>query len=219
MKKINLITSIFLSAFISLNCYAQNETIVNILGISTYNLLPESIIVELIFEENGRSCGPNTNFETLGEQVAFFFEEYKNAGLGPKSKYEEIERIKDYAKVYKMATYSFMVKDEKTAKEIYELGRYSFAEKIIFYYKYPVGDHLTDIEGTQRALENAGSKVSVLMKAINKKSVELISTNDDVQKGSWNYSKMDKEGKVKIGKYTQKEIIKQYRVQATYRIR
>lgn len=178
--------------FLSLGVSAQEIT-VEVMGKSTVKLSPRHIIVELTFEENGRSCGPNTNFESIGEQVAFFFDELNKAGLNSKYTFKEVDEIQYYSNQYKRSIYAFMVNDDDVAKQIYDIGKFSFAERINFYIEYPNFSVADDLKAANDALENAKEKANILMKALGKKNVELIAIDDNTSriKGGIYYDSMN----------------------------
>ena len=218
MKNLKLIIAFIYLPLTGINIYSQDQIIIDIIGESTSITLPENIIIEISFEENGRTCGPNTDFETVGEQVAFFFNEFNNQNFGSKVKFEETIALKDYANMFKKTTYSFTVKDEKTAFEIFELARYSFAEKFAFYYQYPISDNKAEIDAAHQAFENAQSQAMSIKNALNKKSVELISIDDQLGWKQLFYVSKDSKGRIKSKGSSRKELKKTYQLRLTYRL-
>ena len=217
MKNLQSVSILFLLGILSLNGFGQDDGIIEVMGETKVKVLPDSLIVELFFEENGRTCGPNTNFETVGEQAAFFFNELKNADVEYKANYKELDRLEDYINGYQKLVYSFIVKDEEMAKKIYDIGVYSFAEKVNFFYKYPPYDEVDDMDVAIRALEDAQMKAEELMKKFGKSSIELIYI-DDYTSGSLGIRPYFSVDKAAINYNNKRAITMTYYLKVKYRL-
>jgi len=214
-----LIKTLFLvMVAIPISLLGQESQTIKVNGIYEWVDSPVKKTMEFDFAENGVTCGPNTEFETVEEQFSYFkFELLKDEQIA--NRITEVIRLKNYLR-QKRITYSFPYNSEEEAKVFYKKASEAFAENFLFYEYYNSLDLDKIKEFAGFAIDDAFIKAKALAKSNGYNNVELLSIDEGKnfqaiigQKNKSSYTKtlIKNELNKKVG-------TRRYRVSATFRM-
>ncbi|MEM9918702.1 MAG: SIMPL domain-containing protein [Bacteroidota bacterium] len=153
----------------------KSEEIV-ITGTYEWFELPVKKTLEFSFSENGKTCGPNAEFETIGEQFAYLkFELLKNNEMA--KKIEETFNIYQLQSSYPMQSYSYEYDSIEEAKLLYDMAKEAFAEKLKLYHHYKE-DKENLMEAKHQALKDAIQRAEHIANTLGYTKVELVSIDE-----------------------------------------
>jgi len=154
----------------------QKSEEIKVKGIYEWFEEPEKKTIEFSFSENGKTCGPNTDFETIGEQFAYLkFDLLKDNEMA--KKIEEVSDLSDLKSPYPKQRYSYEYNTIEEAKVLHDMADEAFAEKLKLYHHYKVESREEMLEAEYLAIQNAVERAEELAKKLGYKSVDLISIN------------------------------------------
>lgn len=139
--------------------------------------LPVKRTIEFHLVENGRTCGPNTQFETIDEQLAYLkFELLQNDLM--RSKIMEINHLNVLSSQYPRRIFSYQFDSIPEAKLFYEKAQEAFAESIDFwnYYSSPSIDD--ESKYLENCVKDAKQKAEVIANIEGYKNADIISIQD-----------------------------------------
>ena len=183
----NYLIKIVLSVFLGLGAislYGQviDSTIVMVTGVYNYEVEPTKLTMEFSLEENGRSCGPNSQFSSIDDQYYYLLDSIKN---NPKltQKITELDLIKNYSSQNPRRTYSFESDNLEDYKTLRKHAEYAFADGFQ-YFKHYEESKLEDQDAVAiKALEDAEEKIKEIVKSTKAKSYKLIAIDDNTDGG------------------------------------
>lgn len=156
----------------------QDSLIVDIRGVHSWLNEPISKSMEFSFVENGVTCGPNAEFESIDDQYYYFiYELLKDEELVKNIK--EMDYASNYYSTQPKKTYSYTYKSEEDMKLIYKLAEKAFAEDFKFYDHYKENDWTDEYDIAVAALINAQESAEALAKAQGYTTVEIVSIDDN----------------------------------------
>ena len=175
MKKVACILVFIIAS--SAGSYCQKSTIVKILGRASVNASPIVNRVEITFSENGVTCGPNTNYETVHDQFEHFKSKLSELGLYGVEFVEE-KKPQNIFQQNKTITYSAVLENSEKASIYYEAAGFAFADRVDFYGIYPEAEIEDNHTAALMALKDAKKRVEVIKKILGKKESKLLSIDD-----------------------------------------
>ncbi len=162
----------------SISAVSQDTISIQVEGKVSYEIPHEAIYLEINFSENGVSCGPNTQFETVYDQVDNFYSQVKNIGLT--TSFEEVNVFKNSISGKNKVTLKTKFTDIESAKKIQEAAAFAFADKVNYFYLYPEKKFEDEDEKAILALRDAKSKALKIKSVLNKEHIKLISIDDEI---------------------------------------
>lgn len=152
----------------------EKGIMVEVIGNYQHFLIPTKTTLEFSFEENGRTCGPNTQFETIDEQIAYFYYDLlKDEHIISQIKEEDI--LTNALKQYPTKTLSFETSDTTLFKLVYEKAKYAFATNFQFFNHYVPSQLANEVDGVGFALQDAMKKIDIIAKSKRLETIELVS--------------------------------------------
>jgi len=190
------------------------DSLVIVTGSHEWYEKPTKTILEFDFVENGTTCGPNAQFETIEEQFAYLkYDLLKNNQMA--QNIEETLSMKNFQSRNPKKTFSFEYRSREEAKLLMEKSKEAFAENYIFYGFFEKKKFEFYNQMAASALENAFEKAIKIAKQKGFNEVSLVSVED---KYRWQFNS-NYTGKVALNQnLTEKGILKKYGLIATFKM-
>jgi len=181
MNYLTRIPLLFLFILVVGNINAQKDSIISILGTYEYEVSPDYKTIEFSFVENGVTCGPNTEFETVDEQYSHFLYEIIN-DRSVTDRIKELEKTSDLFGNKVQKSYSFRYESEKELRQMYEWAKEGFAENFHYYSHYEEPSLESQDELAINAYNIALKRAKIRAKILGYKKVEPVAVNDYTSK-------------------------------------
>lgn len=195
---------------------AQVDSIIEVSGIYYYS--PKIVSKKLFFTfvENGTTCGPNAQFESLDEQYSYFLYDLVDDD-DIRSRIKHVDRFKNHFSSQPKRTYSFEYNDIEEVKKVYYWSIEGFAENHQFY-SIVEEDELADQDSYAiEALEDATKNARRIAELRGFENVELLSIDDNT--GTLIGIRADyRENKLVTNFLAQKAKERAYKIKASYRL-
>lgn len=157
---------------------AQKDSILTVLGMYTYIVEPVSEFMQFSFVENGVTCGPNAQFETIEEQYNFFvYEIIGNAEIS--KRITLVDKVENYFMTQPQRTYAFAYDSEDEMKQMYNWAKEGFAENFEYYKEYAKEELADQDKAAIEALKDAEKRAGQISKLLGYTEVELLSIDDN----------------------------------------
>ncbi len=175
---IKLTCTFLISIFLQNILIAQEEPVITIMGKSQLMIMPIAHSIEFSFVENGVTCGPNAQFESIDEQYSYFiYEIIKNDDVAARVKL--VDKIDNYYARQPTKTYSFEYTNMEEAKLMYKWAKEGFAEKIKYFSTYPKKRFEEEDQLAIEAYKNSRIEALSIAKLRGYSDVELVSIDDN----------------------------------------
>lgn len=174
----NYLVFLFFS-FVGSACFAQvgDSTHVLIQGIYQYDVKPYKMTMEFSLEENGVSCGPNSQFESIDDQYAYLMDSLQNYKTITQRIVEE-DNLRNLSNRNPKRTYSFESTDINEFKILKKHAEYAFASGFEYFYHYKRPKLEDQDEHATKALEDAENQVKILVKNTDATSYKIVAIDD-----------------------------------------
>ncbi len=163
---------------LNIGVQAQADNMITVTGRYDWKDMPVSHTMEFSFVENGVTCGPNAQFETLEEQYNFFIYEIIN-NTDVSDRIVLVDKMEDYFTKNSKRTYSFEYNSEEEMRAMYKWAKEGFAENFTYFSHFPEYDLEEQDNWAVKAFEEAKRKALNVARLRGYNDVELISINDN----------------------------------------
>lgn len=178
----NYSIKLFLITTICFVCHygvvGQVDSVIEVRG--TYYYSPKIVSNKLFFTfvENGVSCGPNAQFESLDEQYSYFLYDLVDDD-DIRSRIKQVDKLQNHFSSQPKRTYSFEYNDIEELKKVYYWSIEGFAENHRFY-SIREEDELADQDSYAiEALKDATAEAKRIAELRGFENVELLSIDDN----------------------------------------
>lgn len=170
---------LFLLSVASSFCFAQvsDSTHVLIQGIYHHEVKPFKMTMEFSLEENGVSCGPNSQFESIDDQYAYLIDSLQNYASITQRIVEE-DNLRNLSHRNPKRTYSFESTDINEFKILKKHAEYAFASGFEYFYHYKRPELKDQDQHAVKAFEDAENQVKQLVKNTDATGYKLIAIDD-----------------------------------------
>jgi len=159
-----------------------DSSIVRVTGVYNYEEQPIKMTMEFSLEENGTSCGPNSQFSSIDEQYSYLLDSLRYDSKIT-SRIKEIDRLANYSNSNPKRTYSFETENMEECKILRKHAEYAFARNFEYFHHYE-SSKLEDQDLIAiKALEDAEIKIKEIVKNTNTNSYKLIAIDDNTDSG------------------------------------
>lgn len=157
---------------------AQNGPVITIMGKYEFSEEPILHTMEFSFVENGITCGPNAQFESIDEQYSYFiYDIIKNDAIAARIKL--VDKIENYFTRQPIRTYSFAYNTMEEVKMMYKWAKEGFAEKFKYFTTYKLSSLEDQDKHAIGAYEIAREEALSIAKLRGYNDVKLISIDDN----------------------------------------
>lgn len=172
------IALIFLSFFANRSAaQLSDSTMVLVRGIYKYEVRPYKMTMEFSLEENGVSCGPNSQFESINDQFAYLLDSLQNH-KGITSRIKEVDDMSNFSNRNPKRTYSFESDDIEEFKILKKHAEYAFANNFSYFYHYDAPKLEDQDEFAIGAFNDAEVQIKAILKNAKGSSYKLIAIDD-----------------------------------------
>ncbi len=183
----NYLTKLILTTLLGLSTITLcgqviDSTIVLVTGVYNYEVQPTKLTMEFSLEENGRSCGPNSQFSSIDDQYYYLLDSIKNNSKLTE-KITELDLLKNYSSQNPRRTYSFESDNLEDYKTLRKHAEYAFADGFQYFRHYEEPKLEDQDKVAIKALEDAEEKVKEIVKNTKAKSYKLIAIDDSTDGG------------------------------------
>lgn len=188
----------------------------NVTGFSLFQIQPEKMVVKMIFEENERTCGPNSDFESIEEQIGYLESAMLKHGFDLKLLYED-QKITELSSEYRRNTLKYPVLNKKQALKLFAIAKDAFAHDVKFINIYPPHSFDHEYNAALEALKSARKKAEKICQELGKENLELVYIDDITSLGTRNgYRILLYDEENEISSYSLQDRKRTYTIKARY---
>lgn len=165
-----------MSVICSMHLCAQDTILLQLNGNYSFNQEFEKIIMHITFEANNTTCGPNSNFEDIHQQYAYFLDHLEEYDLNADS-FHEINSIDKFTSNRSRITLKYTANDKEESRQVNALAKEAFAQQVDFYLQFTPLSIEDEKIGVARAHEALNIRINSLMNIYDAKHFEIESFN------------------------------------------
>jgi ABC-type transporter Mla MlaB component len=171
---------ICLILFSCFNTYAQEKTVLKIMGHATSESMPNYLAMKIFFEEDKNVCDPIYGYESLEDKIYRFETFLKNKDIAFED-FKNIDQLDNYVKENRKGRLDYHYQadiDKKLLYEIFWACQEAFAKDVDHVAYYDEKDFKEEDSSAIASLLDAINKAKTYAKALEKENIEIINIDD-----------------------------------------